>query len=353
LRATGLRRFETRETAMLRFESRLATAVLGAALAVVLPAASRVAAQAPAQRSSPEHSSMPPAEETERKRGGRGDYYGWQTLTVDAAAVVLAGVVAATADVEPEPFNVFAATWYGVSAVAAPAVHYAHDNWPIGMASFGMRTLLPPVFGFFGLLASCTANEEFEGECARPGWATGSVIGLSGAALIDGLLLGYELTSDPPPPPRYWYGWQILVLDLAGFFAGGVAGTGIQRKDGGEAIHPALGTWVIGWTVGTIGAPIVHFTHGRVGIGFLSLGLRLMVGPMIGAVTGLVGYCAATAGADDCASHGAQWGLLAGAAAISLFDALVLAHEPTDDGDARYAPSPTIGPGTIGVRGYF
>jgi hypothetical protein len=331
---------------------------LGAAIAA-LATAGRAAAHAPARIAvSPAPPAQPAVQATDADPGGarraRGGWYGWQLLVVDGAALALAGAVAATAEVEPDPFNVFAATWYGASAVAAPAVHHAHDNWPLGMASFGMRTLAPPVAGFLGLLAACTANGHFDGECARPGWGAGTVVGISGAALIDALLLGYERPSAAPAPRTQWYGWQMLAVDLAGLAGGAIAVGSDRRTRDGDEIHPALGMWAIGFTVGLIGAPIVHFAHGRVGIGFLSLGLRLLVGPLIGVLPGLAGYCAATAGADDCAAHGAQWGLLGGALVASLFDALVLGYEPADaDDGAEYAPGAFIGPGTIGVRGYL
>jgi len=282
-------------------------------------------------------------------------WYGWQTLTVDAAALALGAAIAASADVELEPANVVAATWYGVGAVAAPAVHHAHDNWPIGLSDFGLRALAPPVIGFFGWITACTANRDFESECAASGWGVGSLIGLSGVALIDGLVLARPRTAvDERASRTSWYGWQMLAIDLVGYGLGAATVSG-KRTDEGAEIHPALGAWAIGYTVGVIGAPIVHFAHGKVGFGFLSLGLRALAAPLLGVLPGLAGYCAATGGASDCAEHGAQWGLLGGSLAVGLFDALVLAHEPADDDDAaaRYAPTASIGPGAIAVSGYW
>lgn len=356
---------------MLRVQRSIAFAALSSLLAALAPAAGRVAAQplaqppapataqpedTPAEAETPAHTTGARADAPSAARSvpRRGAWYGWQTLAVDAGSLALAGAVAATVDVEPDPLNVLAATWYGASAVAAPAVHYAHDNWPLGLAAFGMRALAPPVIGFFGLVAACTANAEFEGDCARPGWAVGSLIGISGAALADALLLGYERPTDPPPPPTSWYGWQMLAIDLVGFGGGAVVAARNRRTDEGEEIHPALGLWAVGYTVGSIGGPTIHFAHGRVGIGFLSLGLRALAGPLLGVLPGLAGYCAATAGADDCAAHGAQWGLLGGAVAMSLFDALVLGYEPAEgDEDPRYGPTATLGPGTIAIQGYW
>jgi hypothetical protein len=111
--------------------------------------------------------------------------YAWQILVADAAGVLAGVAVASSVDVRANRLGVMAATWYGVGALAAPALHYAHGNWPIGLGDLGTRLLLPPVVGFFGLLGACTANRDFEGSCARPGWAVGSMIGLGGWALFD------------------------------------------------------------------------------------------------------------------------------------------------------------------------
>jgi hypothetical protein len=283
-------------------------------------------------------------------------WYGWQTLAIDAASLVLGGAIAATADVAIEPLNIVAATWFGAGATFTPAVHYAHDNWPVGLSAFGLRVVAPPVIGLVGWLGACTGHGEFDSECAQDGWGVGSLVGLSGAALVDGLLLARERPQRTPPGrPTHWYGWQLLVLDVLGYGGGAVLAARNPRTDDGDEIHPALPTWAVGYTVTVIGAPIVHFAHARVGIGFASLGLRLLAAPLIGVLPGLWGYCAATGGGDDdCAAHGAQWGLLGGSLAVGLFDALVLAHEPADPGVAA-TPSPalTLGPGTIGVSGVW
>ena len=55
------------------------------------------------------------------------------------------------------------------------------------------------------------------------------------------------------------------------------------------------------YVIGSIGAPIVHFVHGNVGLGFASLGSRLILSPL-GALIGLMGACAGTAGRGDCAA---------------------------------------------------
>jgi hypothetical protein len=69
-----------------------------------------------------------------------------------------------------------------------------------------------------------------------------------------------EASSDTPPSPladtqqRHWYGWQTLIVDGAGILT-----------------LPVL----VGVGVYLVGPPIVHWAHGRVGLGFADIGMRL------------------------------------------------------------------------------
>jgi hypothetical protein len=78
---------------------------------------------------------------------------------------------------------------------------------------------------------------------------------------------------------RRWYGWQTLATDGAAFALIIYAGT--QQFEGG----PAVLAVTTGVTTFFLGAPTVHWAHGRIGTGFLSLGARL-VAPLLGAAVG-------------------------------------------------------------------
>lgn len=277
--------------------------------------------------------------------------YPLQILMVDAAGLLAGVAVSEARDARPSRLDLIAATWYGVGAVAAPAVHEAHGNWPIGVGDFGMRLLAPPLIGAVGLLGACLGNHEFDRTCVRDGWAAGSLIGLAGAATADALLFANEGLRPIHYEPRPWYGHQVLIVDGIGYALGIYFATSHPTTKSGARIHPALAVWAIGYTVGFIGAPIVHFTHGDVVEGLASLGTRLLIGPM-GALGGLIGYCSATGGAHDCAAHGAQWGLLGGSLATALFDAFVLSNGPREPKDSRRAEA-SIGPGSLSLRTHF
>ena len=284
-----------------------------------------------------------------------GEWYGWQTLAVDGLA--LGAGIAAAATLEfpprerPSAAGVIASTWYGLGALAAPSVHYAHGRTGVGVGDFGVRLVLPPTVGFAGWLAACTARRHFDTDCARSGWTAGSLVGLAGAAALDAGVLASPRAFDQDDAGGTWYGWQTFAIDATGVGLGASLALSSPRTGEGEKIHPALPTWAIGLTIGLFGGPIVHFAHGRWGTGLISLGARFLVGPL-GAAPGAIGYCAATGGVHDCAAVGAQWGLLGGLVAVSLFDGLVLANEPAEE---KAASSVTLylGPGTIGVTGYL
>jgi hypothetical protein len=283
------------------------------------------------------------------------EWYGWQTLTVDGVA--LAGGIAAAAALDfpprerPSAPGVVAASWYGLGALAAPAVHYAHGRMGVGIGDFGVRLVLPPTTGFVAWLTLCTVRGRFDRDCARTGWVAGSFAGLAGAAALDAAFFAWRKPGTDAEPTRSWYGWQMLALDAGAVGFGASLALSNPRTNDGDKIHPALPTWALGFTLGLLTGPIVHFAHGRWGIGFVSLGARALIGPL-GAVPGLVGYCAATGGVHDCAAVGAQWGLLGGLVAVSLFDALVLAYEPAPE-KPTHAMTLFVGPGTIGIAGSF
>lgn len=176
------------------------------------------------------------------------------------------------------------------------------------------------------------------------------VFGLVGAAAFDAFVLsGASIREAPGPGPTgSWYGLQILTIDLAAYAIGAFYALRDPRE-GRDRPHPGLALWVMDYLIGAIGAPIVHFAHSNIGLGFASLGMRLILGP-IGAVIGLMGTCAATAGSHDCAGEGAQYGLLGGSLAVALFDALVFARESADRATASNLDV-TFGGGSIGLRG--
>ncbi|HKU45111.1 MAG TPA: hypothetical protein VJR89_43425 [Polyangiales bacterium] len=299
-----------------------------------------IASPAAAQGTPPAAANAPPPTAAE-------PWYGWQVLLLDAAALATAAAVSSTHDSQAEPLGLFAGTWYGVSLVGAPAVHYAHGRGAAGLLDFSMRAFAPPLDGVFGLVGSCL-SKEFEGSCVETGWGVGSLIGSAGAAAFDALVLSRPEPRSSAPPS--WYGLQILAIDLIGYGAGIYYASRKPHDADGDALHPALAVWVPSYIIGFIGAPIVHFAHGEIERGFGSLGLRLLVGPL-GAVFGLMGYCAATGGATDCSGDGALWGLLGGALSVSLLDAFALAREPVAASEHASSLGVSVGPGAISVAG--
>lgn len=281
------------------------------------------------------------------------EWYGWQLLVADGAGIAL-GVGAtqwASFDEASKPpdAGLVGGVWYGVGAVAAPTIHYAHSRVGPGAASFGIRTLTPPIAGTLGMAANCL-GQEFSDGCASHGFVVGSLVGLVGASAVDVAFLSSPVPEDTPPR-RHWYGWQLLVMDGAAFASG--AYLAINGRDAnGRRPHAALSLWVPGYVVGFFGGPIVHFAHGQWGRGFASFGVRAGVGPLF-ALPGLMGYCSATGGTDGCTRTGALWGVTGGMLAAGLFDAFVFANETTDSERARYAPSVVVGPGSIIVAGYL
>jgi hypothetical protein len=99
-----------------------------------------------------------------------------------------------------------------------------------------------------------------------------------------------EPTSpEPVAMETRWYGWQTLIAD------GGALGLGIASR------QPAV--FLIGYLAAP---PIIHWSHGKVGAGFASLGLRVGA-PLVG---GLTGYMIDVSTSKPCGSD--EWLCLRG-----------------------------------------
>ncbi len=129
------------------------------------------------------------------------------------------------------------------------------------------------------------------------------------------------------PGASSWYGWQILIIDVAtvATFAADDSGT---RMGGGLAY--------------TLGGPVVHWAHGQQGAGWGSLALRSFT-PLL------------FIGADDDAGRSAAYGA---ALLASVLDITLLAHERMPKSrrrSAALAPYVAVGRGSAssGLGGSF
>lgn len=105
-------------------------------------------------------------------------------------------------------------TLFGVSALTfgfgAPAIHVAHGNWELSIASVGVRVFTP----FAGLLIGSSADEHAVED--SPGHKPGSKwtligVGIGGlvASATDALLFAYDSRVPKPEPMRN----QLLKVD--------------------------------------------------------------------------------------------------------------------------------------------
>jgi hypothetical protein len=123
---------------------------------------------------------------------------------------------------------------------------------------------------------------------------------------------------------RVWYGWHTLLVDAAAIT---VSAIGISTAN--ETAY-----W-IGGGLQIIGAPIVHWTHGRVGTGFADLGMRILL-PLTGALIAWAPNQSATA---------LTIGAAVGQVAAIIIDASALAFEtPDDEPRLRSDASRDLGP---------
>jgi hypothetical protein len=126
------------------------------------------------------------SEEPERR------WYGWQTLTVDAAAITLGIALAA----ENETAGVGVSMLIGGYLFGGPIVHGSHGAWGKAAASLGTR-VAAPILG--AVLA--VAFTECSGELCSIGYAAvGGLVGAAGAIALDAAAYAYEPAPEPERP---------------------------------------------------------------------------------------------------------------------------------------------------------
>jgi hypothetical protein len=173
----------------------------------------------------------------------------------------------------------------------------------------------------------------------------------------------FQIVGSKKDTKRVWYGWQTLIFD--GVAVVGGATLAFANTDGGGWFW--LGTY-------TLAPPIVHWAHGRVGIGFADLGVRLGA-PVVGTLLGGAIGCSSSSGngLDDlnaCVA-GLAIGFLVGYGSAIAVDAAVFARETVeidpneDEAFARekrkrastFTLLPDVGFGqnraTVGIHGMF
>jgi hypothetical protein len=180
----------------------------------------------------------PPASVTE--------WYGWQTLTIDALSIGLMGTSLAS---HLTPVQVpFGFVGLGGYTLGAPTVHAAHKRWVLAAVDLGVRAASLLGGGAIGLAIGAAT----EPSCvpAKPGGSlgtdlgagidcgttqagyqvsamlVGAGIGVVAAALLDGTVLARQTLkahADTPPPPAFSWAPSLAPLPSGG--AAGVTGT--------------------------------------------------------------------------------------------------------------------------------
>jgi len=162
--------------------------------AVAEPASDEVDAPATVERSA----SDPDAAHEERPVRGRKRWYGWQTLIVDASAVVvMAGYAVASDKWRDNAFTMaLGATVLGTYVLGGPIVHAAHGYWSTGFESLALRVGLPlggALAGFgLGVIACGGTGGDGDVPCAAIPAAVVGGAGMIAAPLIDAFALAYE-----------------------------------------------------------------------------------------------------------------------------------------------------------------
>lgn len=152
---------------------------------------------APAAESPPSAAPQPqpPPAATFPSDGVHQEWYGWQTLTVDGAALLLATLgLAASAGDQGSGGDGTLTLATGLFLLGGPVVHFAHENVTQGFASLGLRVATPVLFALVGYgvqKSSCGGN-----LCGLGGLVYGGALGILVAIGVDAAVLAREDVPD-------------------------------------------------------------------------------------------------------------------------------------------------------------
>ncbi|MDB4942226.1 MAG: hypothetical protein JWP97_1760 [Labilithrix sp.] len=142
----------------------------------------------PAASPLPERNVRPSYDEYRRTHGANETrWYGWQTLVVDGATLLIGGAAAGGSD------QLGAGIIVGGYFLGGPIVHWAHGNVGMGFADLGIRIGAPLVLGVGGYYASGGGSHN-GGDDLGPALVgvLGTVIGVASAIAIDAAVLARE-----------------------------------------------------------------------------------------------------------------------------------------------------------------
>jgi hypothetical protein len=247
--------------------------------------------------------------------------YGWQIAVPEAAGFVAGGAV------DEWQLPGMSIGTMGAGMVAGPTVHWAHGRVIPGVLSVVGWTFVPPTSAVGGIMVECVAS-DLDNGCATQGARVGTLTGAAAMALADTLLLPKMKRSkrfDRTSGVADGYGTQILAVDAAGLAFGVYIGAR-RMEETDDPFDLVTGVGVGMYTVGFFVPPLVHAFHRNwEGVG-ADIALRWL-GPPMATLPGIMGWCSATGGSEDCIANGALAGLAISSLVVSSFDAQVLARE--------------------------
>jgi hypothetical protein len=129
----------------------------------------------------------------ERRPAEPREWYGWQALVIDGAALT-AGVIATVRRDEPDRrkrIGGLAVLPYVIGVLISPWVHAFHGRWGTALGSLALRAFAPALGVLAGLAGYCAASGGAD-ECTGDGAVYGLLAGTILTATIDIALMSHE-----------------------------------------------------------------------------------------------------------------------------------------------------------------
>jgi hypothetical protein len=127
----------------------------------------------------------------------REHWYGWQTLTVDGASMLVLQIGAAGNN------DRIALAALGGYALGPPIVHAAHDRWGIAVADVLVRVGAPFLGGMIGAGTATHQNDDDVGAAV-----VGILIGYAAAVTLDAAVFARETVPVHETPEATGFSWS-------------------------------------------------------------------------------------------------------------------------------------------------
>jgi hypothetical protein len=158
------------------------------------------------------------------------NWYGWQTLTTDGAALALLLAAGATTQ-SSNAAGAFGLASLGTYALGGPIVHLTHDRPGTAVGDLVVRVAVPIATTLLGGVIgnALVPGSPCDSDLPCGGWIGGSILGLGAgvltASIVDAAVFGYEPAAPKPHDEPHQDASRVRIVPSVGLGTVGAVGS--------------------------------------------------------------------------------------------------------------------------------